>query len=227
MATPAASRASPGGPVVELEFSVRDAAPVPYAAAPTIGFQLGIEGRGGEPIRSVVLDVQLQIAARRRSYSAREEARLGDLFGEPHRWADTLRTVPWLRTTQVVPGFTGETLVSLQVPCTYDFEVTGAKYLAALDDGEVPLEFLFSGTVFYTAAGGALQTAMIGWDREAEYGLPVRVWRETMDLYFPGAAWLRLDRDAFDRLYAYRAKHALPSWEHALERLLDAGDAKT
>ena len=206
---------------------MRGAAPVQYAAAPTIGFQLGIESRGDEPIRSVVLDVQLQIAARRRSYSPAEQPRLGDLFGESHRWSDTLRTVPWLRTTQVVPGFTGETLVSLQVPCTYDFEVTGAKYLAALEDGEVPLEFLFSGTVFYTAAGGALQTAMIGWDREAEYALPVSVWRETMDLYFPGAAWLRLDRHAFDRLYAYRAKHALPSWEHALDRLLGAEDPQT
>ena len=63
---------------------------------------------------------------------------------------------------------------------------------------------------------------MIGWDREAEYALPVSVWRETMDRYFPGSAWLRLDRDTFDRLYAYRARHALPSWEHALDRLLDA-----
>jgi hypothetical protein len=227
MATGAASRAAPGGPVaVELEFSVRDAAPVQYAAAPTLGFQLAIESRGDEPIRSVVLDVQLQIAARRRSYTAQEQPRLGDLFGEAHRWSDTLRTLPWLRTTQVVPGFSGQTLVSLQVPCTYDFEVTGAKYLAALEDGEVPLEFLFSGTVFYTAANGALQTAMIGWDREAEYRLPVGVWRETMDRYFPGSAWLRLDRETFDRLYAYRARHALPSWEHALDRLLDPAEGK-
>ena len=215
------------GPVVELDFSVRGAEAVRYAAAPAIGFQLAIESRGDRPIRSVVLDVQLQIAARRRSYSAREQPRLGDLFGEPHRWSDTLRTLPWLRTTQVVPAFTGQTLVSLQVPCTYDFEVAGAKYLAALDEGEVPLEFLFSGTVFYTAAGGALQTAMIGWDREAEYGLPVSVWRDTMDLYFPGSAWVRLDRGSFDRLYAYRAEHALPSWEHAIDRLLDREDEQS
>ena len=206
--------------MVELDFRVRGAAPVQYAAAPTIGFELAIESRGSEPIRSVVLHTQIQIAARRRSYGDGEQQRLGDLFGEPQRWSDTLRTLPWLRTTQVVPGFTGQTVVSLQVPCTYDFEVNGSKYLAALGDGEVPLEFLFGGTVFYTADTGALQTAMIAWDREADYGMPVGVWRETMDRYFPGSAWLRLDRDAFDRLYAYRARHALPSWEHALDRLL-------
>src|SRR5687767_11456795 len=100
MATPAPSRATPGGPVVELDFSVRGAEPLQYAAAPTIAFQLAIESRGDEPIRSVVLDVQVQIAARRRSYAASEQPRLGDLFGESHRWADTLRTLPWLRTTQ-------------------------------------------------------------------------------------------------------------------------------
>ena len=34
------------------------------------------------------------------------------------------------------------------LPCTYDFDVSGATYLHALRDGEVPLLFLFSGTVF-------------------------------------------------------------------------------
>lgn len=220
MATPAATRASPAAPAVGLDFGVRGAAPVEHAAAPAIGFELAVAARGGVAVRSVVLDVQVQIAARRRSYSEREQARLHDLFGAPERWADALRSVPWLRATQVVPAFDGETVVTLQVPCTYDFEVAGSKYLAALEDGEVPLELLFGGTIFYTAPGGALQTAMIGWDSEAQYRLPVGVWRATMDRYFPHSAWLRLDRDTFDRLYAYRARHALPSWEQALERLL-------
>jgi hypothetical protein len=222
LATPAATRASPAQPVVELDFDVRGAAPVDYAAAPAIGFELAVASRGAAAIRSVVLDVQVQIAARRRSYDEQEQARLADLFGTPDRWSETLRTVPWLRTTQVVPAFSGETAVTLQVPCTYDFEVTGSKYLAALEDGEVPLELLFGGTIFYSGPGGALQTAMIGWDREAAYRLPVSVWRATMDRYFPHSAWLRVDRDTFDRLYAYRARYALPGWDQAFDRLLDA-----
>ena len=226
MAMRAATSASPAAPAVELDFSVRGAAPVEHAAAPAIGFDLAVTSRGGVPVRSVVLDVQIQIAARRRSYSEREQARLADLFGAPARWADALRSVPWLRITQVVPAFAGQTVVGLQVPCTYDFEVAGSKYLAALEDGEVPLELLFGGTIFYTDPGGALQTGMIGWDKEAGYRLPVGVWRATMDRYFPRSAWLRVDRDTFDRLYAYRARHALPSWEHAFGRLLgEAEDA--
>jgi hypothetical protein len=143
-----------------------------------------------------------------------------ELFGDPGRWSTTLRTLPWLRTTQAVAGFTGETLVELRVPCTYDFEITAAKYIQALGDGEVPLEFLFGGTTFYATESGMLQAALIAWDREAEYGMPVSVWRETMDHYFPGSAWLRLSRETFDRLYAYRSRNTLPTWEHALDSLL-------
>jgi hypothetical protein len=214
---------SPGplGAVVDLDFAVEHAAPVEFAAIPTIGFGLRIASRSGHAIRSIMLDVQVQIAARRRSYGDAEEQRLIELFGEPDRWSTTLRTLLWTRTTQVVRGFTDETLIELHMPCTYDFEVTAAKYLQALGNGEVPLEFLFSGTIFYSAENGMLQTGMISWDREAEYMLPVQVWRQTMDHYFPNSAWLRLDRDTFERLAAYRAKHVHPSWEKTLGALLD------
>lgn len=215
------SRTPPtGGAMVDLGFAVRSAAPVAYAAVPTLGFELEVESRSGQAIRSISLDVQIQIAARRRGYSDAEQPQLLDVFGAPEGWATTLRTLPWLRLSRVVPPFEGTTVVDLHVPCTYDFEVTAAKYLAALRDGDVPLELLFGGTVFYTAAGGLLQTAMINWDSEVEYRMPVAAWRATMDMYFPGSAWLRLERDAFDRLYAFRARHSLTSWEQTVDRLL-------
>jgi hypothetical protein len=209
-----------GGPVVDLDFAVEDARAVEYAAVPMLGFDIRITCRSGHAVHSIMLDVQVQIAARRRSYDGEEEPRLAELFGTPERWSTTLRTLPWLRATQVVPRFAGETLVELRVPCTYDFEVTAAKYFQALGDGEVPLEFLFGGTTFYAAHGGALQATMIGWDREADFRLPVSVWRQTMDHYFPGSAWLRLDRDTFARLAAHRARNTLPSWEQTLDSLL-------
>ena len=91
----------------------------------------------------------------------------------------------------------------------------------SLEGGEIPLELLFSGTVFYADARGRLQVASIAWDREAEYRLPVAVWRDLMDVYFPASAWMRLRRQSFDRLYAYKARRALPSWEAAVDALLD------
>jgi hypothetical protein len=119
-----------------------------------------------------------------------------------------------------VPAFTGSTTVEAALPCTYDFEVTAAKYLASLEGGEVPLEFLFSGSVFYAGEGGALRVSRISWEGEAQFRLPVSVWRDTMDHYFPNAAWLRLDRETFNRLYAYKGRHALTSWDAAIDALL-------
>lgn len=208
------------GAIPELDFAVLDVAPLPHAAVPTLRFDVRIAAAGAA-IRSVVLETQIQIAARRRGYDGATEPRLFELFGEPERWGSTLRTLLWTRTTQVVPAFTGETVVGLTVPCTYDFEVTASRYLDAVRDGDVPLELLFGGTLFYAGEDGRLQTARIAWDREAEYALPARVWRETMDRWFPGGAWVRLGRDTFDRLQAHKARNALTSFDAALDSLLE------
>jgi len=111
-------------------------------------------------------------------------------------------------------------VAELPVVCSYDFEVAAAKYFYALEDGEVPLLFLFSGTVFYAAGEGRLQITQISWEKEAPFRLPIHVWKEMMDHYFPNSAWLRVGKDVFDRLYAYKARHALPTWDDALDRLL-------
>jgi hypothetical protein len=210
--------------IPDLTFAVRGAARLEHAAAPTLAFTLGVEETAGAPIRSVLLDVQLQIAARRRRHAPSTHARLFEVFGPEAGWGSTLRTLLWTRTTLVVPPFTGATTVQLPVPCSYDMEVLASKYLDALDDGEVPLEFLFSGTVFYAGEGGGLQVALISWEKEAEFRLPVRLWKEMMDHYFPNSAWIRLRRDAFDRLYDYKVRMGFPTWESAVEALLRASE---
>src|SRR5439155_4061522 len=122
--------------------------------------------------------------------------------------------------TGVVPALKGSTVAEVRVVGTYGLEVAAAGYFGALDGGEVPLELLFSGTVFYAGADGRLQAERIAWTKEATYELPVSVWRETMDRHFPGSAWLRLSRDCYDRLRAYRARNAFASWDDAMAALL-------
>ena len=200
-------------------FAVEGAESLAHAAVPTLRFRVGIDA-GELAVRSVLLDVQIQIAARRRPYGPEAQERLGDLFGSPERWSSTLRTLPWTRLTAVVPPFSGRTAVHLDVTCTYDLEVAAANYFAALDDGAIPLEFLFAGSVFYAGAGGQLQATRISLDKEAGYELPLATWREAIDAHFPEAAWLRLDRRSFERLQRYRARNSLPSWEAALDSLL-------
>jgi hypothetical protein len=217
--------AASAGAVPELGFTVLGCEPLRHAAAPSLRFSLAIDAQGAA-VRSVMLDVQLRIAATQRGYSEAEQAQLGDLFGEAHRWGDTLRNLLWTQATLVVPPFDGSTVVDLIVPCTYDFDVAAAKYLAGLHDGDIPLELLFSGTVFYVGAAGAIQINRISWNAEAAHRLPVRVWRETMDHYFPNAVWLRLHRDAFERLVAFRARNALTSWEAVVAALLEGREAE-
>jgi hypothetical protein len=206
---------------VELEFAVVDAARMPYVAVPTLSFTLRIDAPPGVDVRSVLLDTQIQIAARRRGYDAGAEQRLFELFGPAADWGRTLRTLLWTRVTTIVPPFHDSTVVDLAVPCSYDLDVAASRYFDALADGAVPLEFLFSGTVFTGAGpGGGLQAQRISWEQDAEYALPVAVWKETLDRHFAGTAWLRVGKDRFDRLAAYKAEHALASWDEALDALL-------
>ena len=108
----------------------------------------------------------------------------------------------------------GETDVDVALPCSYDFDVAANKYLYALEDGEVPLLLLFSGTVF-TAEGNGFSVSLVPWDREAQFRLPVAVWKQTMQLHFPGTAWLRLGERSFDALHRYRTEQQLTSWDDA------------
>jgi hypothetical protein len=211
-------------PTPDLSFSIEGADAVWPAAVPTLGFTVAIEATPGLAIRTVMLDVQIQIAARQRPYAPVEQKHLLELFGTPERWGTTLRTLPWLRTTVVVPPFEAQTTVPVTVACTYDLELTATRYFAALAGGEIPLQFLFSGSTFYVGPHGALQTTRIGWDTDADYRLPVTVWRAAIDRHFPDHGWLRCRTATLARLSAYKARHAHVSWDDAIDALLGAED---
>ena len=205
----------------ELRFSVEEAAPVPYGAAPTLAFKLRIANTvAGEAIHTIALRCQIQIEATRRRYTPEEQRRMLDLFGEPERWSQTLRSLLWTHASALVPGFEGSTMADLLVPCTFDFNVAATKYFEGLTDGDIPLRLMFSGTVFYAGEDGVLQVAPISWEQETTFKLSQKVWREMMDSYYPNTAWLSLRRDVFDRLYQYKTQHGIPTWEQALERVL-------
>lgn len=213
--------------VPQLDFTVVDAAPLEHAAAPTLRFALRIGSAGGVRIRSILLHAQIQIAARARGYDDASVQRLFDLFGAKEAWGSTLRSVLWTRATLVVPGFEDSTVADIDVACSYDLDVAANRYLDALGDGEVPLEFLFSGSVFYSGADGLLQTTRLSWEQEAAYRLPVAVWKDTLERHFRGTAWLRLPKESFDRLVAYKSRHGFLTWEQAVAALLAEEEAPT
>jgi hypothetical protein len=205
----------------ELSFQIEGVEVVPHTVSPLLAFRLRIRNSDpDETIHTVALRCQIQLEVARRKYTLDDQARLRDLFDEPSRWGQTLKTLLWTHASIVVSSFKGTTVADVPVPCTFDFNVAATKYFDGLADGEVPICMQFSGTVFYAKAEGGLQVAPISWDKEARFKLPVKIWREMMATYYPNSAWLCLQRDAFDRLYQYKVLHGIPTWEEVLERIL-------
>jgi len=207
----------------DLRITIEGAKVAEHAATPLLLFQARVANEPRDQVlHTISLHAQIQIEVTRRKYDSAEQARLRDLFGEPDRWAQTLRNLLWTHASVVVPRFAANVLVEIPVPCTFDFNVAATKYFHGLTDGDLPLCFLFSGTVFYQCCDGPLQIAPISWDKEAKYRLPLRVWKDLMDAYYPNSAWLALHKDTFEKLYQFKVREGIPSWEEALERALTA-----
>ena len=209
--------------MTELVFDCIGVRAERYSAAPTVTFRLRVSETSGASIHALALRCQLRIEPQRRRYSAGEAERLADLFGDRSRWGETLKPLQFADLAVMLPGFQGGTEADLRVSCTYDFEVASAKYFDALADGEVPLLLLFSGTVFTKGPNGVM-VERVPWDKEAVCRMPVRVWREAMDVHFPGTAWIRVRRETFEALQRYKSHRALPTWDDALDALIEGAE---
>ncbi|MGZ9713514.1 DUF6084 family protein [Glaciimonas sp. GNP009] len=206
----------------ELSFQVEGAETVRSAATPLLNCRLCINTAiSSVRVANVILQCHIQIESPRRRYRPGEQERLRELFGDPLRFKQGPHPLLWTHNTLLIPGFEGSCIADLPVPCSYDFNVAAVKFFYALEDGEVPLLFQFSGTVFYRDENDRLQISRIAWTKEATFLLPDSVWQEMMDRYYPNGTWLCLDRDQFDRLYRYKRQHGLSTWEQALDSLLD------
>jgi len=205
--------------MADLIFGCTGASADRYAATPTLTFSLTISETSGVRVHAIALRCQIRIEPHRRRYTAVEARRLHDLFGDPSRWADTVKPIQLATVTTMVPSFTALTEVDVQVPCTYDLEVASARYLQGLDDGTIPLLLLFSGTVFVDTGGG-FSVELVPWSAEASYRMPVSVWRDLVNAHFPGSAWLRCSQETLDSLSDFKARHALPTWDATLLALL-------
>ena len=210
--------------MAELTFGCTGASAPRYAATPTLTFELTVTESTGVRVHAIALRCQIRIEPHRRRYSAAEAQRLHDLFGDPSRWADTVKPIQLATVSTMVPTFTALTEIEVQVPCTYDLEVASARYLYGLDDGTIPLLLLFSGTVFL-AQGNGYSVELVPWSAEASFRMPVSVWQDVVDLHFPGSAWLRCSRETLDALSAFKAERALPTWDATLGALLAEAEA--
>jgi len=207
--------------VTELVFDCVGARADRFAVTPSMVLTLRISETSGRRVEAIALRCQIRIEPARRRYSDAEAARLSDLFGETQRWAETLKPVQFTTVSVMVPAFTGSTELDLPIPLTYDMEIGATRYFAGLEDGEVPLLLLFSGTVFGTTEG-RLSVQQVPWSKEASFRLPVATWREAIDAHFPNSAWIKISNSTFDELLRFKTRAALPTWEATVLALLAA-----
>jgi hypothetical protein len=209
--------------VSDYRFTVLDVVAEPYAVSPQLTARLRLEETTGQHVHAIALRCQVRIEPQRRPYEPAEQEGLLGLFGERGRWAQTLKPFQWMQCQATVQGFVGRTEVELALPCTYDLEVIGARYLHALNAGDVPLTLLFSGTVFTRGSTG-FGVEHIPWSCEARYAMPVAVWRDMIESYYPNTGWVRLGSETLTTLAGYRARHGLVSWDETVQKLLAAAD---
>ncbi len=207
--------------MTELTFSIVGARPELYAATPQLSLRVRVAEASGAQVHAITLRAQVRIEPQARRYDGAESGRLVELFGGPERYGDTLRPLLWTHVSQTVLAFEGQTEFDLVIPCSYDFEVAAHKYLSALADGEIPLDVMFSGTVFVRGRNG-VEAQLVPWNCDARYRVPVATYRRTMDAFFPDSAWIRVDRATFDELYRFKTAGGFPTWERALAQLCAA-----
>ncbi len=206
----------------DLKFEILSSHVKQYAAVPTLVFNLQITNHvENEEVYAVALKCQVMIEAVKRRYDEESKDRLFELFGEHTRWDETLRTIFWQIINIPVPAFKNKTVVEINIPCSEDFGTSAGKYFYAVRDENVPLAFLFSGTLFYKNCDDDLQITLVPWEKEALYKMPLALWQQMMDNYFPNCRWLQISRDVYEKLVSYKALSRFATLQNCLEHIID------
>jgi hypothetical protein len=222
--SPADTNGGSSPPVVpEPEFEVLGARPVKYAAAPMLTLDLQVSEPSGRPVYMIALTIQVMIDPARRRYDDATRERLLELFGPPERWAVTTRSLVWCQLDVLVPAFTGSTTVAVPVSCSYDLELAATKYLHSLPDGEAPLALHFNGTIYYRGEDGGLQMVLVPWTKSADFRMPVSVWSETVNHYYPNTGWVALRTETLQALQRAKLDRGLATLDATVSALIDEG----
>jgi hypothetical protein len=208
----------PGEP--RLQLTIAGVQAVSHAASPTLSFTLRVDEDSGREVFMAGLSVQIQIEPAKRRYDGPTREKLTELFGDPHRWTVSAQRMLWTIQSVLLPAFRGSTSVEIPVLCNYDVELAATKYFHSVVDGEIPLSFHFNGSVYYSGEGGRLQVVQVPWDTVADFAMPISVWQEMIDSYYPYRGWVPVHRDTLDALQRLAARRGTPTLDGAISGLL-------
>jgi len=217
--TPGTASADGFGP--EVTFEILGAAHEPFAAQPTLRFEMGVSEPTGRDIYAISLTAQINFDPARREYDAETREKLFEMFGAPERWPSTTRSFLWTHSSTLVHSFNGAITFGLEVPCTADLEVVAARYVSALPDGEVPLTFHFTGRILYAGTGRQVQVVHLPWSTQAQYRMPVSVWKAMIKHHHGESGFALLHNDTIDALMKYKRARGLHSFDACVLDLLE------
>jgi hypothetical protein len=217
----------PTNEIPVIAFEVLGCTHEPFAAMPTMRFELGVSEPTGREVYAVTLTAQVNFDPARRGYDDETKAELIELFGTPDRWPATTRSFLWKNVETMVHSFVGATTFGIAIPCTADLEMTATRYVSALPDGEVPLTFHFSGRVMYPAAGGCVQQVPIPWSTMCEYKMPVSAWKAMVDHHHGNSGFIRLNNETLGDLAHYKASRGHHSFDLCVAELLTLAETDT
>ncbi|MFI0410087.1 DUF6084 family protein [Actinomadura sp. 3N508] len=123
------------------------------AATPVLSLRVGLRRTDGGPVQCVLLTTTVTVAPARLS---------------------------WARVGATVPTFRGGTELTLTLPCRNGMRAAVEDHLPSLNNGGVPLDLAFDGTVFYPGENGTPRTGQAPWRHETTALLPVETWRTLM-----------------------------------------------
>lgn len=207
------------GPVVT--FEVLGAAHEPFAAQPTLRFEMGVSEPSGRDIFAISLTAQINFDPARREYDAATREALFEIFGAPERWPATTRSFLWTHATAMVHSFSGAITFGLEVPCTADLEVVASRYVSALPDGDVPLSFHFTGRILYAGPNRQVQVVHLPWSTQCQYRMPVAVWKAMIKHHHGESGFALLHNDTIQGLLDYKRARGLHSFDACVVDLLE------
>jgi hypothetical protein len=203
------------------DFAVLGVRAVRHAATPMLSLDLQVSEPTGRQVYMIALSIQLMLEPARRTYDDETREKLYELFGEPERWSVTTRSLVWSQLDVVVPAFTGTTTVAVPIVCHYDLELAAAKYLHSLPDGEAPLALHFNGMVYYRADDGGLQMVLVPWSKSIDFRMPVSIWRETIEHYYPNTGWVGLRTQTIEALQREKRARGAATLDACLAQMLE------
>jgi len=210
----------------EVTFEVLGAAHEPFAAQPTLRFEMGVSEPSEREIYAISVTAQINFDPARREYDAATREALFEVFGAPERWPSTTRSFLWTHSTAMVHSFTGAITFGLEVPCTADLEVVAARYVAALPDGDVPLTFHFTGRILYAAPNRQVQVVHLPWSTQCQYRMPVAVWKAMIKHHHGESGFTILHNDTLQGLLDYKRARGLHSIDACVVDLLERTPAE-